>query len=218
MGKAMNHFVFDLNIPLYNGFMLRRVKRASMTQKSDAQLMSIYAQNNIHSQRAFNILYERHKGPLYRFVLKSINNETQTDELFQDLWFRIIQHKDRFNPKQTFTTWAYTIARRLLIDYYRKQGRRYQQSYDDALPEHNDEPSGEYTLPEQVLQQKRHAKALQKAVTELPADQREVFLLFHESDLTIQQIADITDQPKERIKSRYRYAVKKLKNTLQVLL
>lgn len=214
----MNQSVFAFHVSLYNGLMLRRVNRATFTQKTDAQLMVIYAQNNIHSQRAFNVLYERHKGPLYRFVLKSINNETQTDELFQDLWFRIIQHKDNFNAKQTFTTWAYTIARRLLIDYYRKQGKRFEHAYDDAIPEHNDESTGHYQLPEQVLQQKRHAQALHKAVTELPPDQREVFLMFHEGDLTLQQIAEITHQPKERIKSRYRYAVKRLKNTLQVLL
>ena len=205
-------------ISFYNNHMLKRVNRETIETQSDEKLMVIYANNKHHAQRAFAVLYKRHKGPLYRFVLKSINNESHADELFQDLWFRIIQHKDKFNSKQKFTTWAYTIARRLLIDDYRKHGRRYEQTYDDALPEHHDEPSGEYSLPEQVLQQKRHAKALQKAVTELPADQREVFLLFHESDLTLQQIADITGQPKERIKSRYRYAVNKLKNTLKVLL
>ncbi len=198
--------------------MLKHVNRETIDNLNNEQLMVIYANNKKNAQRAFSVLYERHKGPLYRFLLKSINNETQTDELFQDLWFRIIQHKDSFNPKQTFTTWAYTIARRLLIDFYRKQGQRYEQAFDEAMQEHNEEPAGPYALPEQVLQQKRHARALQQAVTELPQDQREVFLLFHESDLTLQQIADITDQPKERIKSRYRYAVKKLKNTLQVLL
>lgn len=205
-------------VSFYNNTMLKRVNRETIENLNDEQLMVIYANNKNNTQRAFSVLYERHKGPLYRFVIKSINNAAQTDELFQDLWFRIIQHKDKFNPKQSFSTWAYTIARRLLIDYYRKQGQRYEQAFDETMPEHNDEPSIQYTLPEQVLQQKRHAKALHKAVTELPPEQREVFLLFHESDLSLQQIADITDQPKERIKSRYRYAVKKLKNTLQVLL
>src|SRR5690606_26381365 len=102
--------------------------------------------------------------------------------------------------------------------YYRKQGKRYEQAFDESKSEHHHESTGHYQLPEQVLQQKRHAKALHKAVIELPPDQREVFLLFHEGDLTLQQIAEITHQPKERIKSRYRYALKKLKNTLQVLL
>ncbi|GAA4810092.1 RNA polymerase sigma factor [Marinicella pacifica] len=205
-------------VSFYNNNMLKRVNRETIDNLNNEQLMVLYANNKNNAQRAFAVLYERHKGPLYRFVLKSINNEAQTDELFQDLWFRIIQHKDSFNPKQKFTTWAYTIARRLLIDFYRKQGKRFEQAFDEAMPEHNEEPTGSYALPEQVLQQKRHARALQQAVTELPPEQREVFLLFHEGDLSLQQIADITDQPKERIKSRYRYAVKKLKNTLQVLL
>lgn len=205
-------------VSFYNNTMLKRVHGKTISQQSDEQLMVMYANNTHHAQRAFAVLYERHKGPLYRFVLKSINNETQADELFQDLWFRIIQHKDNFNAKQAFTTWAYTIARRLLIDYYRKQGKRYEQAFDESISEHHHETTGHYQLPEQVLQQKRHAKALHKAITELPPDQREVFLLFHEGDLTLQQIAEITHQPKERIKSRYRYALKKLKNTLQVLL
>lgn len=204
-------------LSFYNNNMLKRVNRETIETQSDEQLMVIYANNKNHAQRAFSVLYERHKGPLYRFILKSINQESQADELFQDLWFRMIQHKGQFNPKQSFTTWAYTIARRLLIDFYRKQGKRYEQAFDESLPEHNDESTHHYLLPEQALQQKCHAKALQHAVTELPPDQREVFLLFHESDLSLQQIADVTDQPKERIKSRYRYAVQKIKKMLKVL-
>ncbi len=209
-------------ISLYNNNMLKPIKREisrkAIEIQSDEQLMVIYAKNKHHAQRAFSVLYERHKGPLYRFILRSINIDAQADEIFQDLWFRIIQHKDSFNPKQVFTTWAYTIARRLLIDYYRKQGKQYSQSFDESLTEHNEESTNQYQLPEQVFQQKQHAKALQQAVADLPLEQREVFLLFHESDLNLQQIAEVTNQPKERIKSRYRYAVHKLRNTLKVLL
>jgi len=204
-------------LSFYNNNMLKRVNRETIETQSDEQLMVIYANNKNHAQRAFSVLYERHKGPLYRFMLKSINQESQADELFQDLWFRMIQHKGKFNPKQSFTTWAYTIARRLLIDFYRKQGKRYEQAFDEALPEHNDEPTHYYQLPEQVFQQKRHTKALHKAISELPQDQREVFLLFHEGDLSLQQIAEIIGQPKERIKSRYRYAVQKMKKMLKLL-
>lgn len=209
-------------ISFYNTSMLKHVRRekshTAIETKSDEQLMALYATNKNDGQRAFTVLYERHKGPLYRFVLKSVHNKAQADELFQDLWTRIIQHKDTFNAQQVFTTWAYTIARRLLIDYYRKSGKQYNQEFDESLVEHNQRSTSQYHLPEQAFEQKRHAKALQQAVTDLPAEQREVFLLFHEGNLSLQQIATVTNEPKERIKSRYRYAVQKLRKALKALL
>ncbi len=177
---------------------------------NDEQLMLLFANNDINQgQRAFECLYYRHKGPLYRFIKKSCNHEQQCDELFQDLWLRIIKNKAQFDPKHPFTTWAYTIANRLLIDWFRKQGKELFQSEDE---EH---ATNESTYPESELDRKRMAKHLQQAISTLPDAQRLTFVMKHESGMSLSQMAEATAQPLERIKSQYRYAVNRLKKAME---
>lgn len=176
----------------------------------DEQLMILFANNDIsQGQKAFERLYQRHKGPLYRFIKKSCNNETQCDELFQELWLKIINNKQQFNPQYKFTTWAYTIANRLLIDWFRQNGKNIEDATD------HEQKDAELKQPENELERKRMAQHLQKAITQLPAKQRRTFVMKHEADMSLTEVAEATQQPIERIKSQYRYAVNKLKSTLE---
>lgn len=179
---------------------------------NDEQLMSIYCQqSDINNQRAFAVLYARHKGPLYRFIKKSINNEQDLNELFQDLWFKIINNKQQFNTQHKFTTWAYTIARRLLIDVFRKQGNTPHQISDEQI-ELSDKPLKQ---PDNEFESKQMANLMSEAINQLPLAQRQTFVMRHNSELTMQEIADINDQPLEKTKSQYRYAVNKIKMALE---
>ncbi len=185
---------------------------------SDEKLMSTFCNpQDINHQRAFEVLYQRHKGPLYRFIKKSINNEQDANELFQDLWFKIINNKQQFDPNKNFTTWAYTIARRLLIDQFRKLGRagEFTDTDVDAVE------INESTLikqPENEFVAKQMARELNNAISYLPIQQRQTFVMRHESNMSLQQIADVTGQAYEQTKSQYRYAVNKLKRALERLL
>ncbi len=81
-------------------------------QLTDEQLMSTFSKtDDVNNQGAFEMLYQRHKGPLFRFIKKSINHEQDANEVFQELWFKIINSKKQYDQQQKFTTWAYTIAR-----------------------------------------------------------------------------------------------------------
>lgn len=183
--------------------------------ESDEQLMSTFSQtNHVNSQGAFEMLYQRHKGPLYRFIKKSINHEQDAKEVFQELWFKIIRNKKQFNSKLKFTTWAYTIARRLLIDQFRNTGRMAEFTRIDASPENT---LSEHVLkqPENEFEAKQMAKELNHAVRVLPHNQRQAFIMKHEGGLSIKEIAAITEQPQEQIKSQYRYAVNKIKLALE---
>ena len=182
---------------------------------SDEKLMSIFSKpKDINNQRAFAELYQRHKGPLYRFIKKSINNEQDANELFQELWFKIINNKMQFDTKQKFTTWAYTIARRLLIDQFRKLGRSAELKH--VAIEDDTEISGSLIKqPENEFEAKQMAHELKTAIQYLPLQQRQTFILKHESGLSLKEIAEVTEQPHEKTKSQYRYAVQKLKLALE---
>ena len=187
----------------------------NINSSADEQLMLLFANNDIagdtnKGQRAFDCLYQRHKGPLYRFVKKTCNNEQDANEVFQELWLRIINNKQKFNPEYKFTTWAYTIANRLLIDWLRKNAKI--NLTEDITEEPADTP---LNAPDNDLERKRMAKQLTEAITTLPDQQRMTFVMKHESGLSLSEVAAATEQPLERIKSQYRYAIKKLKNTLE---
>lgn len=179
-----------------------------MTQRSDEQLMLDFANADA---KAFEILYARHKNAVYRYYLRHVSNESTSQELFQDLWMKIIKSKSSYQVKATFKTWLYTLAHHRLVDWYRRNNLKMKafasnEKSDDAFIEWN---------PENELQTRRLSKQLKKAIDQLPFEQREVFLLHQEAALTFPQIAEMMQLGLEKIKSRYRYAIQKLRVSLE---
>ena len=80
---------------------------------------------------AFEALYARHKTPLFRFVLRSVRERGQAEELHQDIWMRVIEARARYQPQARFTTWLYTIAHNRLVDHWRRSGLRIVSLDDD---------------------------------------------------------------------------------------
>src|SRR5437763_17021547 len=85
----------------------------------DEELMAAYRDGDA---AAFETLYARHRGRLYRFVLRSVKSRPVGEELFQEIWLRVIQARGRYSPRARFTTWLYTIAHNHLVDHWRKRG------------------------------------------------------------------------------------------------
>lgn len=176
---------------------------------SDEHLMLDYCRGNVD---AFELLYHRHKGPLYRFILRQ-SGPRFADELFQDTWLRVINSRTSYKIKSTFKTWLYHIARNRIIDNYRRLNIRPLENHAETLSSIRDT---DRVQPENQLETHHQHQRLMKAIAELPNDQREVFLLKEEAGLTINEIADITGVTYEAAKSRLRYAMKKLRQQLEL--
>jgi RNA polymerase sigma-70 factor (ECF subfamily) len=73
----------------------------------DEELMLAYRQGDAG---AFEALYARHKGPVYRFVLRAVKERALAEELYQEIWMRVIEARARYAVQAKFTTWLYTIA------------------------------------------------------------------------------------------------------------
>ena len=80
---------------------------------------------------AFDTLYGRHKGGVYRYLLRHCGNAGIADELFQDVWMNAIRARDRYAPTAKFTTWLYTLAHHRIIDHWRASGQVKLASIDD---------------------------------------------------------------------------------------
>lgn len=187
--------------------------RGMTGERTDEDLMLAYAHGDA---RAFETLYQRHRGPLYRFVLRGLSQRALADECFQEVWSRVIVARERYRPDARFTTWLYQIAHNLLVDQYRRARPEVSASNDDdddaAM---RDFPDEETRQPERQLSEFEERRRLQRALDELPDDQRLAIQLRLEQELPLEEIARITGVGRETVKSRLRYALDKLKSRLR---
>lgn len=153
---------------------------------------------------AFETLYGRHRARLYRFVLRSVKERGLAEELFQDVWMRVIEARSRYAPRAKFTTWLYSIAHNRLVDHWRKKGLSLVALDDEVAVASADNPERQAQAREDLA---RFAKALDA----LPPAQREAFLLHEEAGMGVAEIAQATGAGEEAAKSRLRYAIAKLK-------
>lgn len=175
---------------------------------TDDALMQAWAGGDV---RAFEQLYARHKGPLYRFVLRQLRDSALADEIFQDVWQRVIAARDGWRPDAAFSTWLYRIAHNRLNDHWRAAKHRPAAPTDaDARIAAVADPE----TPERTLSDFEQRRRLRMALDELPEEQREVLLLRLEQELTLEQIGEITGTGRETVKSRLRYAMDKLRARL----
>ena len=175
-------------------------------EPTDEELMLAYAQGDV---RAFDALYHRQRGMLYRFILRSINERAGADEIFQETWSRLIASRERYRVEAKFTTWLLQIAHNLIVDSFRRaRPQAGAEETDDVM---RDLEISETERPEQVLSEFEQRRRLQRALESLPSEQRETFLLRMEGGLGLEEIAQVTGAGHETVKSRLRYAFAKVR-------
>ena len=187
---------------------VRRLVYMDGLDASDEALMLAYAAGDA---AAFEQLYARHRGRLYRYLLRQLRDNTLADEVFQDVWQRVISARAGWKPDAGFATWLYTIAHHRLGDHWRSLKHR------PAAPADADERTARVAdpdTPERVLSEFERRRQLQLALDDLPEEQREVLLLRLEQELTLEEIAEVTGVGRETVKSRLRYAMDKLRARL----
>jgi RNA polymerase sigma-70 factor (ECF subfamily) len=178
---------------------------------ADEELMLSYGGGDAG---AFETLYRRHRGPLYRFLLRQLGDTATAEELFQDVWMRVIDSRGRYQVRAKFSSWVYTIAHNRLMDFYRANGRARFLDQEDSEEALDNLPADD-PPPDVLVDNKRAAERLLVALAGLPEAQREAFLLQQEGDLSVEEIGAATGVSRETAKSRLRYALAKLRASLE---
>jgi RNA polymerase sigma-70 factor, ECF subfamily len=169
------------------------------------RLMLAYAQGDV---AAFEELYAHYRAPMYRFFVRQCGTRARAEELYQELWMRVIQHRDTYQHNARFSTWLYRIAHNLLVDQHRRHEPGGDDDELDELEAAVDaDPAQQYVAHESLSRFKLLLEAL-------PDEQRRVFLLKEEAGLSLEEIAQVTGAGFESVKSRLRYAVMKLRQAL----
>lgn len=172
---------------------------------TDESLMLAWAGGEL---RAFETLYARHRSRLYSFLLRQLRDAALADEMFQDVWQRVIAARAGWQPDAAFTTWLFRIAHNRLNDHWRAARHR------PPAPGDADERVARMSdtrTPETQLSEFEQRRRLQLAMEQLPDEQREVLQLRLEQELSLEEIAQITGVGRETVKSRLRYAMDKLR-------
>lgn len=180
---------------------------------SDEDLMLAYGAGDA---AAFDALYARHKGGVYRYLLRQCRDAGIAEQLFQDVWMNLIRVRASYQPSAKLATWLYTLAHNRLIDHHRASAGVTLVSTDDeshaevaaALP------ANRRAEPETRAANRELGARLKAAVATLPAAQRDAFLLQQEGGLSLDEIAALTGVGTETVKSRLRYAAAKLRMEL----
>jgi RNA polymerase sigma-70 factor (ECF subfamily) len=182
-----------------------------MGPTADEDLMLRYRDGDA---RAFEELYARHRGGLFRYVLRQVGFRAAADEVFQEVWMRIIASRARYRVEARFATFLYRIAHNCVMDHFRRKPPLQLLSFDDQPEEAMQVPAPAADQPEKRAQRNQAARRLLQALALLPDEQRDAFLLHEEGGLTLEEIAEVTGVGRETAKSRLRYALARLRREL----
>jgi RNA polymerase sigma-70 factor (ECF subfamily) len=186
-------------------------KVVAVSEDEDAQLMLAYAGGEL---RAFETLYSRHRAALYRYLLRQARDNEVANDLFQEVWSRVVVNRARYEPRAKFRTFLFTLAHNCFIDHCRRVRARPAGLGVDDADAADLLPADDALRPERELERSEESRRYRSALASLPAEQRDVYLLHEESDLSLEEIARVTGVGAETAKSRLRYAINKLKAAL----
>ena len=178
-----------------------------MMSETDEQLMPRYRDGD---RAAFDALYRRHRGPVFRYVQRLSTASLDAEALFQDAWFNVIRSRDKWRPDQAFLPWLYRIAHNRVVDELRRNRHLDldPEQATDALPATMHDHAVTHWLRDCV-------ERLLQLLGALPEVQRSAFLLHEEAGLSLEQIGEVTGSGRETVKSRLRYAVRRLRAGLE---
>lgn len=178
--------------------------------RTDEALMLAYRDGDA---AAFEALYGRWRGRLYRYLAHQVPD--RAEELFQDVWLKVINARSGYEVTARFSTWLFRIAHNRLMDHYRSRSRDVVILYADPDDDPADDlPAPASAEPPSLLARKEMASMLLQALASLPEPQREAFLLVEEGGMSLEEVAAATGVGRETAKSRLRYALSRLRQAL----
>jgi len=147
-------------------------------------------------------LIEQYQHRLLRYLVYLTGNRELAEDLFQETWIRVLERGHQYDGIHEFSTWLYTVARNLTIDYLRKKRPA---SLDGLMDDEEHaplEPADTRPMAWEVVQQHEQAERISKALIGIPAAYREAIMLRFQEELDLEEIAAVTGAKLGTVKSR----------------
>jgi RNA polymerase sigma-70 factor, ECF subfamily len=165
-------------------------------------------------------LIQRYQHRLLRYLLYLTSNREQAEDLFQEVWMRVLVRGGQFNGKARFDTWLFTVARNLVIDLRRKRtmsslDEMFEASGDDDRPM-GIEIATDSPTPFEQCASSEDRNRLAAALLQMEPLYREVLVLRFHEDMSLEEIANVTRAPLSTVKSRLYRGLAFMKPKLEV--
>ncbi len=184
--------------------------RKNYRKRSDEELFQILKGDK---NAAFEELYRRYsKKILYYFFQMLGGDEEKSQDFLHDLFLKILERPERFDPGKRFSTWIYTVATNMCKNEYRNQKvRNVVHNGFDMNRFREDQPD-----PSQQTDHSLFKKLLSTELEQISHDHRTAFILRFQEGLSIREIAGVMECSEGTVKSRLFYTLKKLGKKLEV--
>ena len=145
---------------------------------------------------AFTTLVEKYKQPVMNLVRRTLRDETEAEDLAQNVFIQVWKSAPRYEPTAKFTTWLFTIARNLCLNEIRRRSRHPAESLDATHPEQEEQPKHQIedvkiVSPPETLLQSELVKKVEEAIRSLPENQRTALLLSRQDEMSYEEIAKV---------------------------
>jgi len=154
--------------------------------------------------RQLALLFERYQNPVYRYFLQTVQDQSLSEDLTQNVFERIIKYRNSFREESVFKSWIFSIARNVRYDHYR--GLRIT---DDLGSVSEDEADHS---PEDLMVQIEDSNKLHRALNHLDPEYREVLMLTRFEELKYKEVAVMLNCTEGTVKSKVHRAIQKLKH------
>ncbi|HCC49322.1 MAG: hypothetical protein A2X31_09815 [Elusimicrobia bacterium GWB2_63_22] len=183
-------------------------------EQADAALVAAYKAGDAE---ALGVLMERHKAPVYGYLLRLTGRPDAADDLFQEVFLKLVKNPGAYNEREKLRAWLFTVARNAAMDYFRRETARSETPLegDADKPGPADFIASSEPGPEQALYNKTLGERIDAAMGCLSADQREVFYLRQYSELSFREIADMLGLPIGTVLARMSRAAALLREKLE---
>lgn len=151
--------------------------------------------------RAFDTLFARHRDTIYAMLLKFTGNSDDVDDLMQEAFMKAYLKIGSYNPKYDFGAWIYTIARNTFVDFSRTQKSKALNPQNIPL-EHSDTSHISAPTPEECIINAQQRAQIERYITMLPEDYRELFELRFIDEYSYEEIAEKLDMKLGTVKTR----------------
>ncbi len=162
-------------------------------------------------EKSFEKLLNKYRGPVFSICLRMVKNRDDAEDIAQDVFIRVFNMLDRYNPSFPFSSWLFRITSNLCIDFLRKTKRTIY-SIDQPVEGRDGQMSRQFESdtigPERKLELKEKMQYLEESISALPEKYRIIVILRHQEHLTYEQISEMLGIPLGTVKARIHRARK----------
>lgn len=173
--------------------------------KKSAEIIFLIQSALANDENAYNKILNLYKGRIFSYVYRMVKNYHDAEDITFDTFIKCFNALASFDTSKQFSTWLFTIAHNLTMDYFRKSKIDFE--YVDEWHASSEDLAANY-------EKKRKIEQIDQAIMELPAVDRELVMLFHKEEHSYEEISEITGLPTTTIKTRLHRARKRLQSII----